>query len=104
MRDALVASVPGQVDATAKIASGGRLKSVDTKASSKLLAYEVDFLLRHQTQYSPACEGKTVQFFFTYILEGEATDVLQWRVLFRPPNHFTIVSRPLKPIVEYRPR
>ena len=47
---------------------------------------------------------QTVHLDFTYVIEGEATDDLRWRVLFRPPNQFTIVSRPVKPIADILPK
>jgi len=45
-----------------------------------------------------------VRFTFTYVVEGEVSDSLLWKVLFRPPNHFTVVSRPLKPSILFAPK
>lgn len=103
MQDAIV-NLPGHVDAWVKIGGRGRPDSVKIEASAKILGYPIEFLLRHSTEYSAECSGETVHFTFTYVVEGEVADILLWKVQFRPPDHFMIVSRPLKPIVETRPK
>jgi hypothetical protein len=103
MRHAIV-NTPGHVHAIVVIGRDGKLKSFDAKATTKILVNEVEALLKYHTQYSSACVGETVLLDFTYVIEGEATDDLRWRVLFRPPNQFTIVSRPVKPIADILPK
>jgi hypothetical protein len=105
LRPAIV-NMTGEVFATVKIDGRGRAKSIRIKTApnGKVLANEIEFLLRVKTKYLRECSGESVDFLFAYTLEGEPCDFLQWRVIYRPPNRYTIVSRPLKPMAEYAPK
>jgi hypothetical protein len=105
LRDAIV-NLAGEVRARVTIDPGGNAKTVDTTITpnGKILANEVEFLLKHHTKYATQCRGRVVEFTFTYVVEGEPMDTLWWTVVFRQPNHYTVVSRPVKPNVEYAPK
>jgi hypothetical protein len=105
LRDAIV-NMTGQVHASVAIGSKGRAATVKitSEPHNKVLSNEVEFLLKHQTQYSPSCGGRSVEFTFTYVVEGQETDKLAWKVVFQPPTRYTIVSRPVRPSIEYAPK
>jgi len=96
MQPSLVNSVPGYVHASVKIGPDGLAKAVVIDASDKLLGYEVESLLRDRTRYSVACKGLTVHVDVTYVVEGEATFIRSSRVLFRPQNQYTVITRPIR--------
>lgn len=97
LQDSIV-SMPGRVEADVRIGKYGKPQSVKLEASNKVLALEVERLLKRETEYSAACEGDTIHLKFTYVVEGAPVRNLQWKVLFRPPHEFTIVSRPIIPV------
>jgi hypothetical protein len=97
----LVAYTTGNVEAVVTVGSYGRLKSVDIKSPNIQLRTEVEFYLRYHTVYSPSCRGQRVNFSFTYAIEGPLADELSTTLHFLPPNRFLVVSRPVRPIIDY---
>lgn len=87
----------GEVAATVRIGSNGLAADVETRSDSPHLAEEVRSFLQNATKFKKGCELKKVRLRFTFQMEGEP----EWQpiifVKFRPPNHFIIVSSPLRP-------
>ena len=89
----------GTVTAIVSIGRGGLVSQIDTGTADRNLAEEVRTYLTTAATYSETCEGKKVEITFTFKLEGEPEFTPPVFVRFRPPNHFIIISRPRKPIV-----
>jgi hypothetical protein len=89
----------GDVTATVTVGAEGHAAKIDLVATDPNLAEEVRLYLTNETKYSNLCQGKKIEVKFTFQLEGEPEWAPPVWVRFRPPNHFVIVSRPQKPIV-----
>jgi hypothetical protein len=87
---------PGTVNALVKVGAKGKASQIDIHSENHWLAEEVDYYLRRLTSYSETCEGKNLNLVFTYILDGEPAYRPRLIVRFRPPNHFLLISRPVK--------
>jgi hypothetical protein len=89
----------GTVSAAIVIGAGGRPEHIDFEGGDSDLANEVRIYLTHATTYLKGCAGKTVNLKFTFELKGDPELYPHVFVKFRPPNHFIIISRPQKPII-----
>ncbi len=87
----------GEVSAVVTIGPAGTAVSVETRSESPHLAEEVRSFLQNATKFKKGCESQKVRLRFTFQMQGEP----EWQpivfVKFRPPNHFIIVSSPLRP-------
>ena len=89
----------GTVVARILIADDGRPSKIDIESADNNLADEVRAYLTNSTKYAASCAQKQIEIKFTYRLEGAPEYNPLVFVQFRPPNHFVITSRPLKPQV-----
>lgn len=88
----------GTVTADVTIGPGGKVSAVDVMPPDPDLGDEVRAYMR-SSKYSEECAGRKVEVKFTFLLEGGPELTPPVFVRFRPPNHFVIVSRPRRAIV-----
>ena len=92
---ARLAARPGTVTSLVKIASNGKLASVQSTAPDTFLIKEVETFLRYNTTFKAACRGEVIKLKFTFRL-GDAPPSVSpgLNVRFRGPNEFVIESQP----------
>jgi hypothetical protein len=95
-----IVNISGKVDATAKLGPLGKPTGFHIRSDIKVLANEVEFLLKYATTYAAACSGEKLGFVFVYRVEGEPLPDVVGKVFLQPPNRFVIVARPFIPIAE----
>jgi|HubBroStandDraft_6_1064221.scaffolds.fasta_scaffold404127_2 hypothetical protein len=86
----------GSVTARVRVGAGGAAASVLASGANEVLRREVEASLKSDASYLESCEGQEVEFVFTFRLEGKAADYWPVRTLFRPPNHFILIARPME--------
>jgi hypothetical protein len=97
---AKIAKVDGTVRAAITIGQAGEVRTIKVEGPDPNLEREVRIYLT-SSDYSPKCIGATVTVLFTFKREGPARhDLGHTTVLFRPPNHFTLISNPILPSLD----
>ena len=94
----------GTIDSTVSLDAEGSIKEVKLSGSNDPgLRAEVESFLR-LSKFSPNCEHRPVHVRFTYVLDAERVEErMPPLITFKPPDHFVIVVRPVKPMASQPP-
>jgi len=97
---AKVSQTDGTVRATVAVGENGRPKAIRVSGPDPRLELEVKMYLE-LSKYRPSCAGSDIEVLFSYKREGSPShDIFPAVVTFRPPNHFTLTSRPILPSLD----
>lgn len=90
----------GIVEASVLVGRKGNIARMTVRGPEEALKIEVEAHLR-QSRFRIGCAGRTLQFVFSFQFEGEPTkERLPPKVIFEPPNRFSIVSQRAVPIID----
>ena len=92
--------IPATVEVSLTIGKGGVPQKISYSTSNALLRAELEYFFKTKTTYREACQGKVVTFVVRYLVEGSPVDDPTSEVRLEPPNRFTVVCRPLNPILD----
>lgn len=90
----------GDVQTDVLIGKDGKVAKMTTIAPELQLRIEVETQLV-SSEFRPSCAGRTLRLIFTFQFEGEPTHERRPpKVLFQPPNRFTIKLRKGAPEID----
>lgn len=97
---ATMAEDSGTVSVSIEIGGAGRLSKLNVTGGNPALQGEARVAM-NLSRFATACSGRTLEFKFTFKLENPPTDhIIPPGVRFLPPNHFELIFRRLKPILD----
>ncbi len=93
-----VAGSGGPVVATFNIDRNGYAVQLKLSGGEDQHRSEVSTYLR-ESKFAPRCAGRTLEMRFSFVINGEALLYPTSWVEFESPNHFSILTRPVKPSI-----
>ena len=93
----IMMSIPARHQVRVTIGKNGLARTVDYGDAKPILRFALDQYFKEETRYVPACEGRTIGFTVSYLVEGMPMPFLVSKARFRPPDEFVVVAHPIEP-------